>query len=158
MESPTGSLWRTNDVGTNFGRRLGFGMSDGGWFWVYPSNDAQGIEHPTYPMQLTVASDLTVSLKVTGQIIAQVLDVAPDYVFEKDYNLMPLREIEKYVTKNKHLPDVPTGKEINKNGVSVGEMSMVLLKKVEELTLHMIELEKKNAGMEAEIAKLKKDR
>jgi len=64
------------------------------------------------------------------------------------YNLMPLKELEQYILKNKHLPDVPTQDEISKNGIDVYEMNAVLLKKVEELTLYVIELEKRIDEME----------
>jgi hypothetical protein len=73
----------------------------------------------------------------------------PDYVFEPTYDLKPLAEIETYIKENKHLPEVPSAKEMEKNGVQLGEMNMLLLKKVEELTLHLIEQQK-------EIAELKK--
>jgi hypothetical protein len=69
---------------------------------------------------------------------------APDYVFEKDYNLLSLSEIEKYINQHKHLPEVPSGKEMEKDGVKLMEMNMLLLKKVEELTLHLIEMKKES--------------
>ena len=61
---------------------------------------------------------------------------------------MPLKELEQYILQNKHLPDVPTQDEISKNGIDVYEMNAVLLKKVEELTLYVIELEKRIDEME----------
>ncbi len=67
----------------------------------------------------------------------------PDYVFEPTYDLKPLAEIETYIKENKHLPEVPSAKEMEKNGVQLGEMNMLLLKKVEELTLYSIEQNKK---------------
>lgn len=93
-------------------------------------------------------------LTVDGQILAKDIRVAisqgsgaadrwADYVFDKDYKLMPLREIEKFVLKNHHLPEVPSEKEVLKNGVDLKEMNITLLKKVEELYLYVIELEKK---------------
>lgn len=66
-----------------------------------------------------------------------------DYVFDEDYDLMSLSEVESFINENKHLPDVPSAKEVKKEGMDVGEMNSVLLKKIEELTLHIIELEKK---------------
>ncbi len=66
-----------------------------------------------------------------------------DYVFDEDYDLMPLSEVESFIKENKHLPDVPSAKEVKKEGMDVAEMNALLLKKVEELTLHIIELEKK---------------
>jgi len=58
------------------------------------------------------------------------------------YNLMPLKELEQYILKNKHLPNVPTQDEISKDGMDVYEMNAVLLKKLEELTLYVIEQQK----------------
>jgi hypothetical protein len=64
-------------------------------------------------------------------------------VFDEDYDLMSLSEVESFIKENKHLPDVPSAKEVKKDGLDVAEMNATLLKKVEELTLHIIELEKK---------------
>ncbi len=65
-----------------------------------------------------------------------------DFVFDKDYKLAPLSEIESYITKNKHLPGIPSAQEVVKNGIDLGEMDAKLLQKIEELTLHIIKLEK----------------
>jgi hypothetical protein len=86
-------------------------------------------------------------LAVAGKVIAEEIVVKlrgnwPDYVFEENYNLLPLTEVENYINQNKHLPEVPAAKEMEKNGVNLGEMNMLLLKKVEELTLYVIELKK----------------
>ncbi|HPL02380.1 MAG TPA: hypothetical protein PLE59_02545, partial [Bacteroidales bacterium] len=59
-----------------------------------------------------------------------------------NYNLMPLKELEQYIIQNKHLPNVPTQNEISKDGIDVYEMNAILLKKVEELTLYVIEQQK----------------
>ncbi|MBI3500618.1 MAG: hypothetical protein HY063_02400 [Bacteroidetes bacterium] len=93
---------------------------------------------------------------ICDHLFTKVLDVAPDYVFEKEYPLMPLEEVEKYKDKFKHLPDVPSAKEFEKNGMSVGDFSLVLLKKIEELSLYTIELQKQNKAMEERIVKLEK--
>ena len=87
-------------------------------------------------------------LTVSGQVHAQEVKVTvaapgPDYVFEKDYKLTSLEEIKTYIDQNKHLPEVPSAKEMKKNGVQLGEMNMLLLKKIEELTLYVIEQNKK---------------
>jgi hypothetical protein len=74
-------------------------------------------------------------------------NVAPDYVFEKDYNLLSLSELESYIKANKHLPEVPSAKEMEANGMNLKEMNLILLKKVEELTLHLIELKKENLSL-----------
>ena len=80
----------------------------------------------------------------------------PDYVFEKNYDLRPLTEVEAYINQNKHLPEIPAAKEMEQNGVNLGEMNMMLLKKVEELTLYVIELKKELGQQLGEIEALKK--
>ncbi len=88
-------------------------------------------------------------LAVNGDILAKSIRVNtsstcwPDYVFEKDYNLMSLRDLESYIAKNKHLPGIPSASEIDaKNEVDLGEMNALLLEKVEELTRYIIDLQK----------------
>lgn len=65
-----------------------------------------------------------------------------DHVFNKSYALMPLHELDAYIQKNKHLPDIPTTKEVLNDGIDLGKMNALLLKKIEELTLYTIELKK----------------
>ncbi|TCC87303.1 hypothetical protein EZ428_21630 [Pedobacter frigiditerrae] len=95
-------------------------------------------------------------LSVNGKIRAKEIKVEPnpaswpDYVFEEDYNITSLTALEKYIRVNKHLPEMPTAKEVAVNGVELGEMNRLLLKKVEELTLHLIEKDKQ---LDAEIKK-----
>ena len=67
---------------------------------------------------------------------------AADYVFDEEYDLKPLDEVEAFVKSNKHLPGVPSASEFKENGMNVSEMSNLLLEKVEELTLHMIRMQK----------------
>lgn len=88
-------------------------------------------------------------LAVEGTIAARRVKVTqaivwPDFVFDSSYQLPSLEEIKNYVTVNKHLPDVPSAKEVEKNGQDLGEMNRVLLQKVEELTLYLIEMKKEN--------------
>lgn len=88
------------------------------------------------------ASDLAVNGKITCKEVEITLDGWPDYVFENDYNLMSLYDLEKFITKNKHLPGIPWEDDIVQNGMSVDETNKMLMEKVEELTLHVIELQK----------------
>lgn len=69
-------------------------------------------------------------------------DTWPDYVFEEGYELMSLKEIEKYIDSNGHLPGVPSSEEVIEDGINVGEMNEILMKKLEELTLLMIQQQK----------------
>ncbi len=100
----------------------------------------------------------TAKLHVDGNIIAEEIKVedvtGADFVFEPNYNLMPLAEIEAFVKQNHHLPEVPSAAEMQTNGVELGKMNMLLLQKIEELTLLMIEqqkqLENQNSKIDAQ--------
>ncbi|MBR4349537.1 MAG: hypothetical protein IKP99_02310 [Bacteroidales bacterium] len=86
-------------------------------------------------------------LAVDGGILCEEVKVianvpSADYVFEKDYNLRTLNEVEAFVNENKHLPDVPSAKEFKENGYKMGDMDNLLLQKIEELTLYIIEQQK----------------
>jgi len=74
-----------------------------------------------------------------------------DYVFKKDYKLMPLKEVEHFITNNGHLPEVPSTEEAIKNGIELKEMNILLLKKIEELTLYTIEQQKRIEALEKKV-------
>lgn len=88
-------------------------------------------------------------LTVKGKIHVQEVRVdmlgplVPDYVFGNDYKLKTLQEVDEYIKQNNHLPEIPSAQEIEKNGLMLAEMNINLLKKVEELTLYLIEQNKK---------------
>jgi len=79
-----------------------------------------------------------------------------DYVFDKDYKLQSLSELEKYIKQNKHLPDMPTEKQVLENGIDLGEMNMKLLQKIEELTLYTIKQQKMIDKLKKEVDLMKK--
>jgi hypothetical protein len=85
-------------------------------------------------------------LSVNGKIRAHEIKVEtanwPDYVFSPSYKLPDLSETEQFIKENQHLPEIPSAAEVEKDGVSLGEMNAKLLKKIEELTLHLIQKEK----------------
>lgn len=85
-------------------------------------------------------------LSVAGNIRAEEIKVEaspwPDYVFEPDYNLPTLESLEKFIQSEKHLPEMPTAAEVEADGIALGQMNALLLKKIEELTLYTIEQEK----------------
>lgn len=90
----------------------------------------------------TTTIDPTYRLMVAGVIRAKEIRVNSnwaDYVFYPNYKLRPLPEVASYILEHKHLPDVPSAEEVERNGVNVGEMEATLLRKIEELTLYMIE-------------------
>lgn len=77
-----------------------------------------------------------------------------DYVFEEDYDLNSIEEVEQFVKANKHLPNVPSAKQVEENGVEMVEMDATLLRQIEELWLHVIELKKENEALKEEVRTL----
>ena len=101
--------------------------------------------------QSKLAVDGTVSTK---EVV--VTDVGwSDFVFEDDYALMPLEEVERYIDEHGHLPEIPTAAEIQANGAKLGEMQAKLLQKIEELTLYLIEQQQQIAELEKSNALLR---
>ncbi|TCC97697.1 hypothetical protein [Pedobacter hiemivivus] len=102
-------------------------------------------------------------LAVNGKIRAQEIKVEaspwPDYVFADSYSLPTLQETEKHIKEKGHLPGIPSAAEVKANGIDLGEMNAKLLQKIEELTLHLIELKKqselRDEKQNKEIAKLR---
>lgn len=93
---------------------------------------------------------LTVKGKIHSEEVIVDLNVpGPDYVFEEDYKLPSLAELEAFIKTNKHLPEVPSAKEIEEEGIALGEMNMLLLKKIEEMTLYMIHAQKEIKSLKA---------
>ena len=97
-------------------------------------------------------SNPTQKLSVNGTIQAKEIIVNTgwsDFVFDNNYKLRPLTEVEQFVKTNKHLPEIPSQKEVEKNGVQLGDISSKLLMKIEELTLYMIDMKKENEKQKA---------
>jgi trimeric autotransporter adhesin len=100
-------------------------------------------------------------LGVNGTISATEVVVAayanwPDFVFNADYKLNTLSEVEAFVKANKHLPGVPLATEVEKEGVALGEMNKILLQKVEELTLYMIAQQKEIEAIKSQLNNVQK--
>jgi hypothetical protein len=95
----------------------------------------------------------TYKLSVNGTIGAKEIKVTSsgwsDFVFEPDYDLPSLQEVETFIDQNGHLPDIPSAEEVKANGISLGEIDAKLLQKIEELTLYVIELKKENEDLKA---------
>ncbi|WP_456315072.1 hypothetical protein [Pseudomonas shirazensis] len=138
----SGFTWVPNtslDEGKLF---LSFGGSDNGMNnsikMAFQSNGNVGIGTTNPDSKLTVAGNIHArEVKVTinaGEV--------PDYVFANDYKLKSLQEVEEYIKQNSHLPEIPSASEIEKNGLMLAEMNLNLLKKMEEMTLYMIEMKK----------------
>jgi len=100
-------------------------------------------------------------LTVNGGIVCNRVHVCNDppqcdYVFNPNYILPKLLDVENYIKENKHLPGVQSADEFKANGYNVDEMDNIFLKKIEELTLYMIELKKENEELKNEVKKLQK--
>lgn len=95
-------------------------------------------------------------LSVDGKLLATSIFVSiasndwADYVFEKDYQLMKLQDVENYYTSNKHLPGVPSAQEISETGIDVAHTDAMLMKKIEELTIYLVEQNKRLDNLEKE--------
>lgn len=85
-------------------------------------------------------------LSVAGKIRAHEVQVYvngwADFVFEEDYSVMTIKNVEEFIEKNKHLPGVPSAEEVKESGINMAEMDATLLMKIEELTLYIIDLQK----------------
>lgn len=102
-------------------------------------------------------------LAVAGSAVAERMVIKkqnnwPDYVFDSSYQLTPLHAVEQFIQQNKHLPEVPSAAAIKKDGIDLGDNQAVLLKKIEELTLYIIEQNKKLEAVCQEVKILKADK
>ena len=100
-------------------------------------------------------------LAVEGKIGAREVVVTEsawaDHVFEENYKLPNLSQVESYIKENKHLPDIPSAKQVEEEGLSMAEMMSKQMQKIEELTLYLIEMKKENEAIKKELAKMQKN-
>ncbi|MDO3383252.1 hypothetical protein [Gilvimarinus algae] len=102
------------------------------------------------------ALDADGNLTISGTLTANG-STFPDYVFADDYVLMPLNEVKKFIQKNRHLPNVPSAKEIEKDGLNMTDMQKLIMEKVEELTLYTIQQQEAIEEQRKLIAELRKE-
>ena len=117
--------------------------------------DAANFSNLPGPYKLYVQSGI-----LTEQVTVALYNTSSwaDFVFDKNYKLRPLCEVEKFINKNKHLPEIPSAKEVVEKGVNLAEMDAKLLMKIEELTLYLVELDKKVKALEEENELLKREK
>jgi hypothetical protein len=140
-----------------------------------PLSDPIGTESPASLMRLsntgtlfigeleftttTLFDEVDMKLSVDGGIAAKevVIEMTgwADYVFEDDYNLMDLNELESSIKANGHLPGIPSAQHVKENGIAVGEMQKQMMQKIEELTLYVIQLKKENDAIKQELNTIK---
>lgn len=101
-----------------------------------------------------------VKLAVAGKVACKEVEVTltgfPDFVFKSDYKLRSLYDVEQFIKENNHLPGVPSETEVIQKGLNLGNMNSILLQKIEELTLYMIDLKKENDFLKEQVNQLKK--
>jgi hypothetical protein len=109
----------------------------------------------------TIRPATNYELSVDGEVIAEGFTTMnsnswPDYVFEKNYALMPLEQLKEYIKTNKHLPGVPDAATLEKKGINLGEMTKKLMEKIEELTLYIIKFDEQNKELVKQMEHQKK--
>jgi hypothetical protein len=165
--------WSTIQLGNNGQNKIVAGKtSSNGWLDFYVNNKSTIQDHvsPTdgiLAMRISANGNVGIGtetpdskLSVNGKIHAKEVKVDltgwPDYVFALDYKLPTLKEVEKHIKTKGHLKNIPSAKEVAKNGVLLGEMNKKLLQKIEELTLYAIQQEKNNKKLLSVVQKLEK--
>jgi hypothetical protein len=135
-----------NADGNQYGGDLGFtesGVAGGRLVLKKGGNVGIGLLNPSE------------KLAVNGNIRAKKVIVSqtgwPDYVFDPAYKLKPLSELAAFIQKHQHLPDMPSAKEVEVKGISVGDNQALLLKKIEELTLYMIKMSEENEQIKRQL-------
>ena len=131
---------------------------------------SSGTSTPNANVKLTVENNGAVGigtstiedymLSVNGKIKAKEIKIETgwaDFVFDEEYSLRSINDVELFIQKNRHLPDIPTAKEVEDNGVNLGEMNTKLLQKIEELTLYVIDLQKQVDGLRSQLDEQKQN-
>lgn len=128
-----------------------YGFPGAGWNFLWDVNDGS--------LRIGTAQKASgYMLNIGGKAIAEEVRVQlraswPDYVFKPAYNLMPLSQLEAFIKQNNHLPNIPKAEVLEKEGADLGEMQRKMMEKIEELTLYIIELEKRIQKFESQKSK-----
>lgn len=144
IQDNMGNHTAIQNVNLNGNKLVGGASGNGGIFVAGNGNVRIG----TGTMNPTKALEVNGTIR-SKEVIVEIVNWS-DFVFDKDYNLMSLKDTESFIKQNGHLPNVPSAAEVEKEGIQLGEMNAILLQKIEELTLYVIELEKKIEKLEAQ--------
>jgi hypothetical protein len=122
--------------------------------------DVRLIQTSNNTLRVLPGSGHDLVMVVDGTLKAREIEVTtnmwPDYVFKSGYKLRSLGETENYIRANGHLPGVPNASTMESEGIKLADMNRIMMEKIEELTLHMIELEKKNRLLETKLSHIGK--
>ncbi len=170
-----GGMWGLEYISATGSEGLNFWRVYGDNYLLFLKNNGRiGVNTNNPTAQLTVNGNMLVGdpgsvslpsgykLYVQTGILTERLKVAvkgtsnwADYVFEQNYKMLDLKELDEYIKLNKHLPNIPSAAEMVENGLDVAEMDALLLSKIEELTLYVIELKKELEALKQAQATLK---
>lgn len=118
--------------------------------WIFAEGNTY---QDTTPLKIICSYSNT--LVFDGKIEAEEIEVKninlPDYVFDSGYSLRTIEELEYFIMENGHLPEVPSAAEVAKNGMNLTTMTNAMLKKIEELTLYVIEVKKENEMLKSRV-------
>jgi hypothetical protein len=152
----------------------GWGVAHGGIYWrgdsrTFTINTGDFADNPGHYGNANLAvtgnvligktsqSNTSYKLDINGIARANKIVVnttGADFVFEEDYSLRTLEELQKYIQQNKHLPEIPSAQEMEKEGLDVGDLNIKLLQKIEEMTLYIIAQNKKMQNLEERVKSL----
>ncbi|WCT13628.1 hypothetical protein [Mucilaginibacter jinjuensis] len=157
----------TKYILNGYASSLGMGSNGNITFSVY-NNGVSGNTVSGTGLAMTIANNGNVGIGIShpdaklavqgtihgNEVLIDQTVPTPDYVFDKDYGLASLKDIKTYIDQNHHLPEIPSAAQVAKDGVNLGEMNAKLLKKIEELTLYLIDLKNENDALNQRVQKL----
>ncbi|HLO60906.1 MAG TPA: Ig-like domain-containing protein [Bacteroidales bacterium] len=126
--------------------------------WLLNGTNAYYLAGKVGILTANPTTELTVNGKILAKEVEVVSSIASDYVFEPAYQLLPLTDLEIYLKNNKHLPGIPSAIDFTKTGQNLGEMDDMLLRKIEELTLYLLQQNKKIEDLQKKIILLEKEK
>lgn len=143
--------------GTNENRKIAFHSAGDQILTIQEvgTSGKVGIGTTNFPTSIGGANLNAYKLFVKGGVLTDEVRVRTgwaDYVFADDYNLKSLAEVENFIAINKHLPNVPSAKQVNSEGISLGEMAKIQQEKIEELMLYIIQQNKRIEALESKIS------
>lgn len=114
-----------------------------------------GIPQPTYEEKVPGEYNLYINGDMIAEkVVVKLRNHWADDVFEPEYTLTPLSEVEQFIKKHKHLPNVPSAKELKKTGLDMEKIQTIQMQKIEELTLYLIEMQKENEILKKKLQEL----